>query len=108
MGRTEELIDPTLLPHIAAAGEGGAADITAEIMRVAHVAHLCTQESPPLRPSASRALQMLLGKEGRLPLPTPPPFADDGGTERNPRARRSSSSSGSSIAAVSDSSLQPR
>ncbi|CAA7408545.1 unnamed protein product [Spirodela intermedia] len=108
MGRTEELIDPTLLPHTAAVGEGGAADPRGEIMRVAHVAHLCTQESPPLRPSASRALQMLLGKEERLPLPAPPPFADDGAAERNPLVRRSPSSSGSFIAAVSYSSLQPR
>ncbi|CAA6671446.1 unnamed protein product [Spirodela intermedia] len=63
---------------------------------------------PPLRPSASRALQMLLGKEERLPLPAPPPFADDGAAERNPLVRRSPSSSGSFIAAVSYSSLQPR
>ncbi|CAA6671449.1 unnamed protein product [Spirodela intermedia] len=47
------------------------------------------------------------GKGRRLPLPPAPPFADDGAGERNPRARWSSSSSGSSIAAVSSALSSP-
>lgn len=48
-----------------------------EILRVVHVGLLCTQEIPGLRPSMSKALQMLVKKEEELPAPTNPPFVDE-------------------------------
>ncbi|MQM07733.1 hypothetical protein Taro_040573 [Colocasia esculenta] len=115
-GATEKLIDPNVLTGEAEDENDGKSDMKEDILRVVHVAHLCTQENPSLRPSASRALQMLLGKEGQLPTPGRPPFVDESNMElnkaygegRTPRARLTSSSSSSSGAVVSYSSFLPR
>ncbi|GAB4829210.1 Cell division control protein 2 [Ancistrocladus abbreviatus] len=58
-------------------------NIKDEILRVMHIGLLCTQESPKLRPSMSRALQMLRKKNERLPAPTGPPFANERTMELN-------------------------
>uniref|UniRef100_A0A1D1XN64 Cysteine-rich receptor-like protein kinase 2 n=1 Tax=Anthurium amnicola TaxID=1678845 RepID=A0A1D1XN64_9ARAE len=115
MRRTEELIDPNALPPSGLDCEDG---LKGEILRVVHVAHLCTQEHPSLRPSASLALRMLLGEEGPLPAPTRPPFVDDDivgssnviNYEDTPQrdACANSSLSSSSAAVVSYGSLLPR
>lgn len=48
-----------------------------EILRVLHVGLLCTQEIQSLRPTMSKALQMLTNKDYELPAPTNPPFIDE-------------------------------
>ena len=48
-----------------------------EILRVVHIGLLCTQEVSSLRPSMSKALQMLTKKEEDLVAPSNPPFLDE-------------------------------
>ena len=48
-----------------------------EILRVLHIGLLCTQEIQSLRPTMSKALQMLTNKDCELPAPTNPPFIDE-------------------------------
>ena len=48
-----------------------------EILRVVHIGLLCTQEIQSLRPTMSKALQMLTKKDDHLPAPTNPPFIDE-------------------------------
>ncbi|CAN4116209.1 unnamed protein product [Withania somnifera] len=70
--RVEELFDPNLMLH-----NYHTSNVKKEVLRVVHVGLLCTQEVPGLRPSISRALQMLVKKEEDLPAPTNPPFVDE-------------------------------
>ncbi|KAL2484517.1 Cysteine-rich receptor-like protein kinase 2 [Abeliophyllum distichum] len=74
----EELFDPNLMLH-----NYHSIDLENEILRVVHVGLLCTQEIPSLRPSMSKALQMLVKKEEHLPAPTSPPFMDEKTMELN-------------------------
>ncbi|XP_047961073.1 cysteine-rich receptor-like protein kinase 2 [Salvia hispanica] len=73
----EELFDPNLMLH-----NYSTINIKNEILRAVHVGLLCTQEIPLLRPTMSKALLMLVGKE-HLPAPTNPPFMDDKTMEFN-------------------------
>ncbi|MCD7449477.1 Cell division control protein 2 [Datura stramonium] len=70
--RVEELFDPNLMLH-----NYHTSNVKKEVLRVVHVGLLCTQEVPGLRPSMSKALQMLVKKEEDLPAPTNPPFVDE-------------------------------
>ncbi|KAG8383195.1 hypothetical protein BUALT_Bualt05G0159300 [Buddleja alternifolia] len=73
----EELFDPNLMlnnQHIIS--------IKNEILRVVHIALLCTQKISSLRPFMSKALEMLVRKE-QLPAPTVPPFVDENTMEFN-------------------------
>ncbi|GLT50373.1 hypothetical protein SLA2020_238630 [Shorea laevis] len=77
-GTVEELCDPNLMLH--SCHNGNAKN---EALRVVHIGLLCTQESPNLRPSMSKVLQMLRKKEENLPAPTNPPFMDERTMELN-------------------------
>ncbi|KAG9449844.1 hypothetical protein H6P81_009809 [Aristolochia fimbriata] len=77
--KMEDLIDPNLMLHNYENGEA----IKEEILRVVHVALLCTQENHSLRPPMSRVLRMLQRKEKELPPPTNPPFVDERTMELN-------------------------
>ncbi|CAI9761746.1 unnamed protein product [Fraxinus pennsylvanica] len=68
-GAVDELFDANLMLH-----NYHNVDVKKEILRVVHVGLLCTQEIPSLRPSMSKALQMLVKKEEHLPAPTNPPY----------------------------------
>ncbi|CAN1816609.1 Cysteine-rich receptor-like protein kinase 2 [Linum perenne] len=70
-GNTEEMYDTNLMLH-----NHHNCNVKNEVRRVVHVALLCTQESPSLRPFMSKVLQMLTTEE-QLPHPTNPPFADE-------------------------------
>lgn len=48
-----------------------------EISRVIQVGLLCTQESPSLRPTMTRVIQILKDEDIQLPVPSKPPFADE-------------------------------
>ncbi|XP_068641360.1 cysteine-rich receptor-like protein kinase 2 isoform X2 [Aristolochia californica] len=77
--KMEDLIDSNLLLHNYQNSEA----IKEEILRVVHVALLCTQENHALRPPMSRVLLMLQRKEKELPPPTNPPFVDERTMELN-------------------------
>ncbi|CAI9779360.1 unnamed protein product [Fraxinus pennsylvanica] len=77
-GTVDKLFDPNLMLH-----NYHNIDVKNEILRVVHVGLLCTQEIPSLRPSMSKALQMLVKKEEHLPAPTNPPFMDEMTMELN-------------------------
>ncbi|KAL6007070.1 hypothetical protein ACLOJK_032566 [Asimina triloba] len=49
----------------------------AEVIRVAKVGLLCTQEVASLRPSMTEVIQMITKGELPVPKPTKPPFVDD-------------------------------
>ncbi|XP_051116450.1 cysteine-rich receptor-like protein kinase 2 [Andrographis paniculata] len=72
LGTIEEIIDPNLTAH-----NYRNMKVEDEILRAFHVGLLCTQEISSLRPSMSRALQMLANKEVQLPAPSNPPFLDE-------------------------------
>ncbi|GMH27651.1 hypothetical protein Nepgr_029494 [Nepenthes gracilis] len=74
----EELFDPNLLLHNDDEGS-----IKEEVLRIMHIGLLCSQESPTLRPSISRVLQMLRKKDRHLPAPTSPPFTNEKTMELN-------------------------
>ncbi|XP_027347744.1 cysteine-rich receptor-like protein kinase 2 [Abrus precatorius] len=70
-GTAEQLIDPHLVL------EDHRSNVKNEILRVVHIGLLCTQEIPSLRPTMSKALQMLTKKEENLAAPSNPPFIDE-------------------------------
>jgi hypothetical protein len=83
-----------------------------EVFRVMHIGLLCTQEIQSLRPTMSKALQMLTKKEEHLPAPTNPPFMDEGTMELNDTCEGPlypfKAGISDSIATVADSSFYPR
>ena len=106
-GTVEELIDPNM------GLEENPSKVRAEIIRAMHVALLCTQEIPSLRPTASGVMRMLQKREGLLLVhPTRPPFIDE--TTMEFQDMGSDSSVGLSdghlfsVATVSDYSFWPR
>nr|TKR66243.1 cysteine-rich receptor-like protein kinase 2 [Populus alba] len=70
-GTVEELYDPNLMLH-----NHHDNNVKNDVKRAVHVGLLCTQEIPSLRPSMSKALQMLTTEE-HLPRPSNPPFIDE-------------------------------
>lgn len=72
-GRVEALFDPNLMLHNYYYNS----NIKSEVSRVIHIGLLCTQEAPSLRPTMSKALQMLAKFEENLPTPSNPPFIDE-------------------------------
>ncbi|XP_073143080.1 cysteine-rich receptor-like protein kinase 2 [Henckelia pumila] len=104
-GRTvEELFDPSLMLHNNMAKN--------EMLRVVHVGLLCTQEIPSLRPSMSKALELLVKKDEHLPAPTNPPFMDEKTMELNKMGENQSSplyrDNDTSVASISQSIFYPR
>ncbi|KAK2977479.1 hypothetical protein RJ640_016107, partial [Escallonia rubra] len=102
-GTVEELFDANLTLHNYHNNE---------ILRVVHVGLLCTQEIPSLRPSMSKALNMLAKKEEHLPPPTNPPFIDEKTMELNDTSENPSyplnATNSDSVATVSNNSFHPR
>ncbi|KAM7251179.1 hypothetical protein ACFE04_023062 [Oxalis oulophora] len=102
----EELFDPNLMLH-----EYRNRHIQDELWRVVHIGLLCTQESASLRPTMSKALQMLTKKDEPLPDPTNPPFIDERtmglDTSEDPGYPLNANNSGSQ-AILSHSSFYPR
>ncbi|CAN1151162.1 Cysteine-rich receptor-like protein kinase 2, partial [Linum perenne] len=70
-GSVEELYDPNLMLQ-----NHHNSNVKNDVLRVVHVALLCTQESPSIRPLMSKVLQMLTTEE-LLPPPMNPPFIDE-------------------------------
>ncbi|KAG8383201.1 hypothetical protein BUALT_Bualt05G0159900 [Buddleja alternifolia] len=105
-GTVEELFDPNLMLH-----NDHNINIKNEILRVVHVGLLCTQENPSLRPSMSKALEMLVKKE-QLPEPTKPPFMDEFSMEFNNTSENLLSTlehgNAASVAGISHSIFFPR
>ncbi|XP_055810328.1 cysteine-rich receptor-like protein kinase 2 [Solanum dulcamara] len=105
--RAEELFDPNLMLHNYHTNS-----VKKEVLRVVHVGLLCTQEVSGLRPSMSKALQMLVKKEEELPAPTNPPFVDEKTMELHDPWDTPSYPHGegdsASIANISHSSFYPR
>ncbi|RZC61683.1 hypothetical protein C5167_023457 [Papaver somniferum] len=107
MGTVETLFDPNLMFH----HYNNESDLKKDASRVIHVALLCTQEIPSLRPFMSKVLEMLLNKEYNLPAPTNPPFIDENTMELNDNSSASNpfhAISCPSVASVSHSSFYPR
>lgn len=106
-GSVEEILDPNLMLH-----DYHRSDARAEVLRVVHVGLLCIQEAASLRPSMSKALQMLAKKDEILPPPTNPPFIDEKTMELNDTSEDpfypQNGTSSASIANVSHSSFYPR
>ncbi|XP_038713171.1 cysteine-rich receptor-like protein kinase 2 [Tripterygium wilfordii] len=105
-GTVEELYDPNLMLlnyHDS--------NVKMEIFRVVQIGLLCTQEIPSLRPTMSKALQMLTTEE-ILPAPTSPPFMDERTMELNDTCEDSryplNADGSASVASVSHSSFYPR
>jgi len=71
-GTAEQLFDPNLELQ-----EDHNSEVKHEILRVVHIALLCTQEAPSLRPIMSKTLQMLTKKDENLIAPSNPPFLDE-------------------------------
>ncbi|XP_042501790.1 cysteine-rich receptor-like protein kinase 2 [Macadamia integrifolia] len=104
LGTVENLLDPNLMLHSYNHNNS-----IEEILWVVHVGFLCIQEEPSLRPSMSKALQMLLKKEEPLSAPTNPPFMDVRTMEFSDTCKEQYHLlSTSSIATVSHSSFNPR
>ncbi|KAH6805210.1 cysteine-rich RLK protein 2 [Perilla frutescens var. frutescens] len=80
----EEQFDPNLMLH-----DHNSVSTKNQILRVVHVALLCTQEASSRRPSMSMALLMLAEKD-ELPAPTNPPFIDEKTMELNAMLRETS------------------
>ncbi|KAI3467556.1 hypothetical protein Pfo_024219 [Paulownia fortunei] len=103
----DELFDPNLMLH-----NDHNINIENEMLRVVHVGLLCTQEISSLRPSMSKAVQMLVKKEEHLPAPTNPPFMDDNTMELNEMSENPSSpleyGNAASVASISQSIFYPR
>ncbi|XP_059447008.1 cysteine-rich receptor-like protein kinase 2 [Corylus avellana] len=106
-GTVEQLYDPNMMLH-----NHQDRNVTNEVCRVMHIGLLCTQEAPSLRPTMSKALQMLTKKEEHLPAPTNPPFMDEGTMELNDTCENPfypfKAGISDSIATVADSSFYPR
>ncbi|CAN6548911.1 unnamed protein product [Malus baccata var. baccata] len=105
-GTVEELYDPNLML------QNFHDNFKDEIFRVVQIGLLCTQESPSLRPTMSKALQMLTKKELDLPPPANPPFIDEKTMELNDNGDDQcyplNADGASSVASVSHSSFYPR
>lgn len=106
-GTAEELYDPNLMLQ-----NDTSDSVKDEILRVVQIGLLCTQEIPTLRPTMSKALQMLTKKEGNLPAPSNPPFIDEKTMELNDTydnpCHPLNADGSSSVASVSHSSFYPR
>lgn len=106
-GTVEEILDPNLLLQ-----NYHNSNVKKEVLRVVHIGLLCTQEAPSLRPSMSKALQMLAKKDETLPPPTNPPFIDEKTMELNDTSEDpfypQNGASSASIANISHSSFYPR
>lgn len=106
-GSIEEILDPNLMLH-----EYHRSDARAEVLRVVHIGLLCIQEAASLRPSMSKALQMLAKKDEILPPPSNPPFIDEKTMELNDTSEDAfypqNGTSSASIANISHSSFYPR
>ncbi|KAH7858424.1 hypothetical protein Vadar_023752 [Vaccinium darrowii] len=107
-GTVEELFDPNLMLH----NYHHNANIKNEVSRVIHIGLLCTQEAPSLRPSMSKALQMLAKMNDHLPTPSNPPFVDEKTMELNDACENPTyplnGDNSTSVANVSHSSFYPR
>jgi serine/threonine protein kinase len=107
-GIVEELFDPNLMLH----NYHHNANIKNEVSRVIHIGLLCTQEAPSLRPSMSKALQMLAKTNDHLPTPSNPPFVDEKTMELNDACENPTyplnGDNSASVANVSHSSFYPR
>ncbi|XP_062087474.1 cysteine-rich receptor-like protein kinase 10 [Humulus lupulus] len=66
-GKGEKIIDPNIV---------GACPIN-EAFRWIHIALLCVQEDPKLRPNMSSVVLMLASKSVQLPQPSKPPFSSN-------------------------------
>ncbi|KAD1859327.1 hypothetical protein E3N88_42194 [Mikania micrantha] len=77
-GTVEEIFDPNLMMHVYPN-----INFKKDAIKVVHVALLCTQEAPSLRPSMSAALKMLEKDEDPLPAPSNPPFINETTMELN-------------------------
>uniref|UniRef100_A0A2N9ILQ4 Cysteine-rich receptor-like protein kinase 2 n=1 Tax=Fagus sylvatica TaxID=28930 RepID=A0A2N9ILQ4_FAGSY len=103
----DQLFDPNLMLHNHYNGS-----VKNEILRVVHIGLLCTQEIQSLRPTMSKALQMLTKKDDHLPAPTNPPFIDEKTMELTDMCEDPcyplKSGYPASIATISDSSFCPR
>ncbi|MED6180684.1 Cell division control protein 2 [Stylosanthes scabra] len=83
-GTAEELFDPNLVvSDDNNNNDDDNVNKKDEILRVVQIGLLCTQENPSLRPTMSRALQMLTKKEENLARPSNPPFTDESTMELN-------------------------
>ncbi|XP_058192979.1 cysteine-rich receptor-like protein kinase 2 [Rhododendron vialii] len=107
-GTVEELFDPNLMLH----NYHHNPSVKNEVLRIIHIGLLCTQEAPSLRPSMSKALQMLAKTNEHLPPPSNPPFVDEktmelNDTGENP-AHPFNGGNSASVASVSHSSFYPR
>ncbi|KAE9449925.1 hypothetical protein C3L33_18167, partial [Rhododendron williamsianum] len=107
-GTVEELFDPNLTLH----NYHHNPSVKNEVLRVIHIGLLCTQEAPSLRPSMSKALQMLAKTNEHLPPPSNPPFVDEKTMELNDTcenpAHPLNGDNSASVASVSHSSFYPR
>ncbi|KAB8455101.1 hypothetical protein FH972_025254 [Carpinus fangiana] len=105
-GTVEQLYDPNMMLH-----NHQDSNVMNEVFRVMHIGLLCTQETQSLRPTMSKALQMLTKKEEHLPAPTNPPFMDEGTMELNDTCEdpfyHFKAGISDSIATVADSSFYP-
>ncbi|XP_076883100.1 cysteine-rich receptor-like protein kinase 2 [Bidens hawaiensis] len=106
-GTVEEIFDPNLKMQ-----NYHNINFQKDVIKVVHVALLCTQEAPSLRPSMSAALKMLATNDEPLPFPSNPPFIYEETMELNNIAQslpnNRSVDDSSSVAAVSQSRLYPR
>ncbi|XP_065636769.1 cysteine-rich receptor-like protein kinase 2 isoform X2 [Quercus suber] len=106
-GTVEQLYDPNLLLHNHPNG-----NVKNEILRVVHIGLLCTQKIQSLRPTMSKALQMLTKKDDHLPAPTKPPFIDESMMKLTEKCEDPSyplkAGDSASIATISNSSFCPR
>ncbi|KAA8533177.1 hypothetical protein F0562_033290 [Nyssa sinensis] len=107
LGTLEEFFDPNLMLH-----NYHDSSMKNDVLRVVHIGLLCTQEAQSLRPSMSKALVMLVKKDGHLAAPTKPPFIDEKTMELNDMHENPcyplNASDSDSIATVSQSSFYPR
>ncbi|KAF3975936.1 hypothetical protein CMV_000846 [Castanea mollissima] len=103
-GMVEQLYDPNLMLHNQHNN-----NVKNEISRVVHIRLLCTQEIQSLRPTMSKALQMLT-KEEQLSAPTNPPFIDERTLSNKCEDTFYSQKVGisTSIGTISNSSFHPR
>ncbi|KAL0004274.1 hypothetical protein SO802_011835 [Lithocarpus litseifolius] len=100
----EQLYDPNLMLHNQHNN-----NVKNKISREVHIGLLCTQEIQSLRPTMSKALQMLT-KEEQLPAPTNPTFIDERTILNKCEDTFYSQKVGisTSIATISNSSFHPR
>ncbi|XP_050276604.1 cysteine-rich receptor-like protein kinase 2 [Quercus robur] len=106
-GTVEQLYDPNLLLH-----NHPNDNVKNEILRVVHIGLLCTQKIQSLRPTMSKALQMLTKKDDHLPAPTKPPFIDESMMKLTDKCEDPcnplKAGDSASIATISDGSFCPR